>query len=74
MKEEKEAKQQVTSFKRNSDKSSFLYVQQRRFQDSRERRAAREERERHEMLAQRMHAKKVERLKKRQKRNKMLKS
>ena len=49
-------------------------MMQRRIQVINERRESREEKARHEKLAQRMHAKRVDRLKKREKRNKMLKS
>jgi len=47
---------------------------QRRIQAIKDKRAAKEERERYELMAAKMHAKRVERLKRREKRNKMLKS
>ncbi|KAI9878954.1 MAG: rRNA-processing protein cgr1 [Pleopsidium flavum] len=47
---------------------------QRRIQAIKDKRAAKEERERYEKLAEKMHRKRVERLKRREKRNKLLKS
>ena len=47
---------------------------QRRIQGIKDRRAAKEEKERYAKLAEKMHRKRVERLKRREKRNKMLKS
>lgn len=47
---------------------------QRRIQAIKDKRAAKEERERYEKMAEKMHRKRVERLKRREKRNKMLKS
>lgn len=47
---------------------------QRRIQTIKDRRAAKEEKERYEKMAEKMHAKRVERLKRREKRNKMIKS
>lgn len=50
---------------------SFL---QRKIQAIKDKRAAKEERERYEKMAAKMHAKRVERLRRREKRNKLLKS
>lgn len=47
---------------------------QRRIQVIKDRRAAKEEKERYEKMAETMHRKRVERLKRKEKRNKMLKS
>ncbi|KAI9859590.1 MAG: hypothetical protein M1824_003756 [Vezdaea acicularis] len=47
---------------------------QRRIQAIKDRRAAKEEKERYEKLAVKMHRKRVERLKRKEKRNKLLKS
>lgn len=47
---------------------------QRRVQAIKDKRAAKEEKERYEKMAEKMHRKRVERLKRREKRNKMLKS
>lgn len=47
---------------------------QRRIQAIKDKRTAKEERERYEKMAEKMHAKRVERLKRKEKRNKLLKS
>ena len=47
---------------------------QRRIKAIKDKRVAKEERERYEKMAEKMHAKRVERLKRREKRNKLLKS
>lgn len=47
---------------------------QRRIQAIKDKRAAKEEKERYEKMAEKMHAKRVERLRRREKRNKLLKS
>jgi len=47
---------------------------QRRMQAIKDKRAAKEEKERYEKMAEKMHRKRVERLKRREKRNKLLKS
>ena len=47
---------------------------QRRIQAIKDKRAAKEEKERYEKMAEKMHRKRVERLKRREKRNKLLKS
>ena len=49
-------------------------AQQRRIQAIKDKRAAKEEKARYEKLAETMHRKRVERLKRKEKRNKMLKS
>jgi rRNA-processing protein CGR1 len=49
-------------------------VQQRRIEAIRTKRAAKEERERYQKMGEKMHKKRVERLKRREKRNAMLKS
>lgn len=51
-----------------------FYPYQRRIQAIKDKRAAKEERERYEKLAEKMHIKRVERLRRKEKRNKMLKS
>ena len=47
---------------------------QRRVQVIKDKRTAKAEKERYEKMAEKMHAKRVERLKRREKRNKLLKS
>jgi rRNA-processing protein CGR1 len=47
---------------------------QKRIQAIKDKRAAKEERERYEKLAEKMHQKRVDRLKRKEKRNKLLKS
>ncbi|EON64305.1 hypothetical protein W97_03536 [Coniosporium apollinis CBS 100218] len=47
---------------------------QRRIQGIKDKRAAKEEKDRYEKMAEKMHRKRVERLKRREKRNKLLKS
>lgn len=47
---------------------------QRRVQAIKDKRAAKEEKERYAKMAEKMHKKRVERLKRREKRNKLLKS
>ena len=81
MKEEKEAERQVNIFESlepdracKFSKGKLLIYQQRRIQALREKRASKEEKARYEKLAETMHRKRVERLKRREKRNKMLKS
>ncbi|KAF3288403.1 hypothetical protein TWF970_005477 [Orbilia oligospora] len=48
-------------------------IRQQRIQSIKDKRAAKEEKERYDLLAAKMHAKRVERLKRREKRNKLLK-
>ncbi|KAK6532992.1 hypothetical protein TWF281_007158 [Arthrobotrys megalospora] len=48
-------------------------IRQQRIQSIKDKRAAKEEKERYDQLAAKMHAKRVERLKRREKRNKLLK-
>lgn len=52
----------------------ILFFVQRRIQAIRDRRAAKEEKLRYEKMAEKMHRKRVERLKRREKRNKVLNS
>lgn len=54
--------------------SDGLIISQKRIQSIKDRRAAKEEKERYEKMAEKMHRKRVERLKRREKRNKLLKS
>lgn len=73
LKEEKEAERQV-GVAVTAYMATHLTFLQRRIQAIKDRRAAKEERERYEKMAEKMHKKRVERLKRREKRNKMLKS
>jgi hypothetical protein len=52
----------------------LIYRRQRRITAIKEKRAKKEEKARYEKLAETMHKKRVERLKRKEKRNKMLKS
>jgi rRNA-processing protein CGR1 len=54
--------------------SNTFFFLQRKVQAIKDKRAAKEEKERYELLAAKMHAKRVDRLRRREKRNKMLKS
>jgi len=85
MKEEKEQERQVCSRFANMSfttyeglnimRELFLTVSlQRKVQAIKDKRAAKEEKDRYALLAAKMHAKRVERLRRREKRNKMLKS
>jgi rRNA-processing protein CGR1 len=87
MKEEKEAERQVSSplnlreeLQSRKSKINFftteaeLTATQRRITAIKDKRAAKEEKARYEKLAETMHKKRVERLKRKEKRNKMLKS
>ncbi len=75
MKDEKEAERQVRLAAFNIiRKVTGLTVWQRRIEALRAKRAAKEEKARYEKLAETMHRKRVERLRRREKRNKMLKS
>lgn len=58
---------------RAGDTDSTLGVQER-ITKLKEKRAAKEEKERYEKLAEKMHKKRVERLKRKEKRNKLLNS
>lgn len=49
-------------------------MRQRRVQAIKDKRAAKEERERYEKMAEKMHKKRVDRLKRKEKRNKLLNS
>lgn len=72
MKDEKEAERQVRARDdRNLRTSNSV---QRRVEAIRTKRAAKEERERFAKMEEKMHKKRVERLKRREKRNKMLAS
>lgn len=78
MKEEKEAERKVSATNnppesRTGDADSTLGVQER-ITKLKEKRAAKEEKERYEKLAEKMHKKRVERLKRKEKRNKLLNS
>jgi rRNA-processing protein CGR1 len=83
MKEEKEAERQVSYPSADEvfcfisilhkDKA-WLTVGQRRIKAIKDKRAVKEEKARYEKMAETMHKKRVERLKRREKRNKMLKS
>lgn len=82
MKDEKEAERQVSYLvllkfcTSNSfhEEGTGLTARQRRVQAIKDKRAAKEEKARYEKLAETMHRKRVERLKRKEKRNKMLKS
>ena len=80
MKEEKEAERQVGVLLRTTNLPMMrgfggkLTDDQRRIQAIRDKRAAKEEKERYEKMAEKMHRKRVERVKRREKRNKLLKS
>ncbi|KAF2207855.1 hypothetical protein CERZMDRAFT_101881 [Cercospora zeae-maydis SCOH1-5] len=60
--------------KRVARESQAAEVKKRRIQAIKDKRAAKEEKERYEKMAEKMHKKRVERLKRREKRNKLLKS
>lgn len=74
MKDEKEAERQVIVLMRLFSLSISKRSSQRRIQAIKDKRAAKEEKERYEKMAEKMHRKRVERLKRREKRNKLLKS
>jgi len=77
MKDEKEGERQVGAL---SGRERFFVPKwiltkfQRRIQVIRDKRAAKAEKDRYEKMAEKMHKKRVERLRRREKRNKMLKS
>jgi len=73
LKEEKEAERQVSS---HCEVVSvwMLIAEQAHIQRIKERRAAKEEKERYDKMAEKMHHKRVERLKRKEKRNKLLNS
>lgn len=54
--------------------SFFYFSMQRRVTALKEKRAAKEEKERYEKMAEKMHKKRVERLKRKEKRNKLISS
>ncbi|KAI7475452.1 hypothetical protein KC351_g10070 [Hortaea werneckii] len=70
----KEAQEAETKKMEREMKAEREEERQRRIQAIKDKRAAKEERERYEQMAAKMHAKRVERLKRWEKRNKMLKS
>lgn len=81
MKDEKEAERQVRpalsvrqTNKQTSELDLLTRVTQRRVAQIKDKRAAKEEKERYEKLAAKMHKKRVERLKRKEKRNKLLNS
>lgn len=74
MKDEKEAERQVFASISFFSVSMSKTALQRRIQAIKDRRAAKDEKERYEKMAETMHRKRVERLKRREKRNKLLKS
>lgn len=76
LKEEKEAERQVTkAFRlRTSNTDLICLILQAHIQAIKNRRAAKEEKERYDQMAEKMHHKRVERLKRREKRNKLLNS
>ena len=57
-----------------STRTELTFHPQRRIQAIKDKRAAKEEKERYAKMAEKMHKKRVERLKRREKRNKLLKS
>lgn len=75
MKDEKEAERQVSNL---GGPTMECFETNRRIQAKvqaiKDKRAAKAEKERYQKLAEKMHRKRVERLKRREKRNKMLKS
>lgn len=83
MKEEKEAERLVSDTLGREhtacratlgDREMLLIYSQRRITALKEKRAKKEEKARYEKLAETMHRKRVERLKRKEKRNKMIKS
>ena len=70
-KENREAETKKLEVEMKADKEAD---RQRKIQAIRDKRAAKEERERYAKMAEKMHKKRVERLKRREKRNKVLKS
>ena len=77
MKDEKEEERQVGTLPRSVRffvPNGMLTKFQRRLQTIKDKRIAKAEKERYEKMAEKMHKKRVERLRRREKRNKMLKS
>lgn len=70
---EKRLQEQRMRAKEKAMKEEKENAHKERIQKIKDRRAAKEERERYELMAKTMHAKKVARLRKKEKRNKMLK-
>ena len=56
------------------DRELTEFIKQRRITALKEKRAAKEEKERYEKMAEKMHKKRVERLKRKEKRNKLINS
>lgn len=73
MREEKRFKEQQYKVRLSELKDEKVAVKQERIADLKRRREIKEEKERYERIATKMHAKKVERLRKKEKRNKLLK-
>ncbi|KAL8709255.1 MAG: hypothetical protein Q9220_005998 [cf. Caloplaca sp. 1 TL-2023] len=63
-----------TKLQEREMKSEKEAEREKRIQAIKDKRAAKEEKERYEKMAEKMHRKRVERLKRREKRNKLLKS
>lgn len=78
MKDEKEAERKVSATNNPSESQTgsadSVPGVQERITKLKEKRAAKEEKERYEKLAEKMHKKRVERLKRKEKRNKLLNS
>jgi rRNA-processing protein CGR1 len=76
LRDEKEAERQVrnSAYSIHTLASYILMAAQAHIQRTKDRRAAKEEKERYEKMAEKMHRKRVERLKRREKRNKLLNS
>ncbi|KAG8631204.1 hypothetical protein KVT40_000344 [Elsinoe batatas] len=70
----KEKEQAIAKAHEKELKEEKEAERQSKIQAIKDKRAAKEERERYEKMAEKMHRKRVERLKRREKRNKMLKS
>lgn len=73
LREEKRLKEQQYKVRLTELKDEKVAVKQERIADLKRRREIKEEKERYERIATKMHAKKVERLRKKEKRNKLLK-
>lgn len=74
MKDEKEAERQVVLSPWWNMSTTLTRSLQRHIQAIKDRRAAKEEKERYEKMAEKMHKKRVERRRRREKRNKLLNS
>ena len=73
-KDEKEAERQVVYSLCWNMSTTLIHSLQRHIQAIKDRRAAKEEKERYEKMAEKMHKKRVERRRRREKRNKLLNS